>query len=202
MKLYNGSAPNPRRVRIFMAEKGIESPRVDLNLMENEARTPEFLAKNSLGHVPVLELDDGTVLTESVAICRYLEALHPEPPLFGRDSLERAKVDMWDRRLEIEVMTTLGNIVQHTIPFFADRLIQVPAFAEAQREMALRKFAWLDGELADGRTFVAGNDFTAADITGMTAAMIADFAEVKIPETLTNLRRWDERIRSRPSWDA
>lgn len=202
MQLYNGGAPGPRRVRIFMAEKGIDLPRKDLELQNNEARTPEFLEKNSLGAVPVLELDDGTVITESVAICRYLEEQHPAPALFGADALERAKVEMWNRRMELEVFNTLASVVQHSLDFFKDRLIQVPAYAEAQRETAARKFEWLDGELSDGRPYVAGEIFSVADITGMAALGIAGFIEIPIPEACTHVHRWADRMRSRPSWDA
>ena len=202
MKLYNSSAPSPRRVRIFIAEKGCEIPREDLDIQKDESRTPEFLAKNSLGQVPALELDDGEVITESVAICRYLEDVYPDPPLFGVDPVDRAKVEMWNRRMEIEIMTTLGQIAQHTFPFFATRITQIPAVADANREAAAKKLAWLDGELADGRPFVAGERFSVADITGMAASMLAGFVEVEIPSSLSNLRRWDESVRSRPSWDA
>ena len=202
MKLYNGAAPNPRKVRIYLAEKQIELPRVDLDLQAGDARTPEFLKKNALGGTPVLELDDGSVLTESTAICRYLEELNPEPPLFGRDPLERAQVEMWNRRIEIELFTTLGNIAQNTFEFFQTRRIQVPEFAEAEKKMALRKLEWLDGEFADGRPWAAGDRFTMADITGMCAAMLSGFVGVEVPDALKHVRGWFERLQGRPSWDA
>lgn len=202
MKLYNAAAPNPRRVRIFLAEKGVELPRVDLDLQQGETRTPEFLAKNSLGGTPILELDDGTILTESVAICKYIESMHPEPPLTGVDDLDAARVEMWNRRMEIEVLSTLGSVAQHSFDFFADKLEQVPAFAEAQKRMAVRKWQWLDGELADGRPYVAGNRFSIADITGMAALMVGDFVGVEIPASLSHVNRWNDTVRSRASWDA
>ncbi len=202
MKFYDGAAPNPRRVRIFLAEKGVEVPTERLDIPKNEARSPAFLKKNSLGAVPVLELDDGTIITESVAICRYFEELYPDPPLFGADAVERAKVEMWNRRIEIEIMTNIGAVALHTFDFFKDRVMQVPAYAEAQRETSMKKLAWLDGELADGRPYLTGDRFSVADITGMTASMIAGFVGIEIPEELSNLRRWDDRLRSRPSWDA
>ncbi len=202
MKLYNAAAPSPRRVRIFLAEKGIEIPRVDLDLPGGETRRAAFRGKNRLCEVPLLELDDGTVITESQAICRYFEALHPDPSLFGRDPLERAKIDMWDRRMELEIMNTLGRIAQHSFSFFADKLTQVPAYAEAQRSDIAGKFAWLNEELSDGRPFVAGERFSVADITGMTAVMLADFVEVAIPAALPHLSRWNEVVRARPSWAA
>lgn len=202
MKLYNAGAPNPRKVRIFLAEKGIEVPRVDLDLQAGESRTPEFLAKNALGGTPLLELDDGTILTESTAICRYLEALHPEPALFGRDPLERAKVEMWDRRIELELFNTFGNIAQHSFEFFKTRRIQVPAFAEAERQGAIKKLEWLESEFADGRPFATGEHFTFADVTAMCAAMLAGFVGVEVPDSLKHVRGWFERLQGRASWDA
>lgn len=202
MQFYNAAAPSPRRVRIFLAEKGVELPRVDLDLPGGETYSAAFLQKNSLGQVPVLETDDGSFITESQSICRYIEALHPEPNLFGQDPLERARIDMWDRRMENEIFNALGRIAQHSFAHFKDKLTQVPAFAEAQRADMAGKFAWLDAELSDGRPFIAGERFTVADITGMGAAMIADFLDVAIPETCSHLQRWNEKVRARPSWSA
>ncbi|NIA71595.1 glutathione S-transferase family protein [Pelagibius litoralis] len=202
MKFYNAAAPSPRRVRIFLAEKGIEIPRINLDLPGGETRRDDFLKKNRLGEVPLLELDDGTVITESQAICRYLEALHPDPSLFGRDPVERARIEMWDRRVELGIMNPLGQIARHTFSFFADKLTQVPACAEAQRADMAERFAWLDEELSDGRPFIAGESFSVADITGMTAAMLADFVEVAIPVSLPHLSRWNQTLRARPSWSA
>ena len=202
MKFYNAAAPNPRRVRIFLAEKGVEVPRQDLDLMKGDSRTPEFLAKNSLAGTPILELDDGTILAESVAICRYLESLHPEPALMGTDAVDAARVEMWNRRMEIEIMSTLGNVVVHSIDFFADKIEQVPAYAEAQRRAAAKKWTWLDSELADGRPFVAGDRFSIADITGMAALMIGDFIKIEIPDSLAHVHNWSNAVRSRPSWGA
>ncbi|TIN05143.1 MAG: glutathione S-transferase, partial [Mesorhizobium sp.] len=134
MKLYCGIGPNSYRVRIFMAEKGVDVPRVDVDLTKGEHKTPQFLELNSLGQIPVLVLDDGTVITESIAICRYLEALHPTPALFGSDAVSQGKVEMWNRRAEIEIFGTIGSIALHSDPMFAERLVQFPAFAETQRE--------------------------------------------------------------------
>ena len=203
MKLYDfPGAPNPRRVKIFLAEKGIDVEIVHCDMTKGEHKTPAFLKKNPSGKIPVLELDDGTVITESQAICRYLEALHPEPSLFGRDPLQRAEIEMWDRRMELVIMNPLGQIARHSFAFFADKLTQVPAFAEAQRADVAGNLAWLDEELSDGRPFIAGDRFSVADITGMTALMIADFVQVAIPAALPHLSRWNEAIRARPSWAA
>lgn len=202
MKLYSAMAPSPRRVRIFIAEKGIEIPRVDLDVTAGDTHSDNFLRKNSLGEVPILELDDGTVIAESQAICRYLEAQFPEPNLFGRDPLEAAQIDMWDRRLEIHLLNPLGLIARHSFDFFKDKVTQVPAFAEAQRRDQKGKFTWLNEELSDGRPFITGERFTVADITGMTVAFILTFVEVERPDGLTHLERWFERLQVRPSWDA
>jgi glutathione S-transferase len=202
MKLYNASAPNPRRVRIFLAEKGVDLARVDLDLQAGETRTPEFRRINSLHQTPVLELEDGGLITESMAICRYIEDLHPDPPLFGVDARDRARVEMWNGRVTHELFTPIGNVAQHALPFFATRRIQVPAFADAERQAMPEKWAWLDAEMADGRPFVAGDSFTVADITGMAASLLGEFLKIEIPASATHVRRWDARVRARSSWSA
>src|SRR5262249_32078162 len=131
MKLYNHAlAPNPRRVRIFAAEKGIELTLQDVDILAGQSRTPEFLAKNPSGGVPVLELDDGSCVAESVAICRYLEGLHPEPNLFGRDLREQAQIEMWNRRMELELFAAIGRTVQNTSSIFQGRYKQFPDYGE------------------------------------------------------------------------
>lgn len=200
-RLYQGVGPNSYRVRIFMAEKGIEVPLVEVNLMEGGHRKPEFLKLNSLGQVPVLVLADGTVITESIAICRYLEALKPEPALFGTSAAEQGKVEMWDRRMEIVVFGTIGNVALHTSEFFKDRLTQFPAFGEAERLAAPQKWRWLDRELADGRPWLAG-DFAVADITGAVASWVGAFFNAEMPDDVPNVRRWLDRVKARPSWKA
>lgn len=202
MKLYCGIGPNSYRVRIFLTEKGIEVPRVEIDLLKGEHKSPEFLKINSLGYVPALELDDGTIITESVAICRFFEETHPRPPLFGTDPVSRAKVEMWNRRAELEVFATVGDYALHTQEFFKDRLPQHPAFGEAQREHAPKKWAWLDRELADGRPFLAGEAYSIADITGSVAAWLGEMFGIERPDSLKNVNAWLERVRSRPSWNA
>jgi glutathione S-transferase len=202
MRLHCGIGPNSYRVRIFMAEKGIDVPRVDVDLTTAEHRSPEFLKLNSLGQIPVLVLGDGTVITESVAICRYLEELHPSPPLFGGDALSRARVEMWNRRVELEVFGTIGNIAIHSDALFKERLVQFPAFAETQRDAVPGKWAWLDRELSDGRAFLAGDQFSVADITGGVAAWLGGFFASEIPAALSNVHRWLARVHERPSWNA
>jgi glutathione S-transferase len=202
MRLYQGDGPNSYRVRIFMAEKGVDVPMVPISFKKMEHRTPEFLKLNSLGQIPVLVLGDGTVITESVAICRYLEELHPSPALFGTGAVERAKVEMWNRRVEIEIFGTIGDVALHSEPFFKDRLVQFPAFAETQRKAVPKKWAWLDRELADGRPFLAGENFSVADVTGGVASWLGGVFGMEMPAELPRVRRWSERVKARPSWNA
>lgn len=203
MLLYDHpQAPNPWRVRIFLAEKGVTVPSVEVDLMGGQSRQPAFLAKNSLGEAPLLELDDGRVLTESVAISRYIESLHPDPPLFGRDVTEQAFVEMWNRRIEQQLMEVIGAFARHTFAFFADKVDQNAAFAASQLKLMQEKWAWLDGEMSDGRPFIAGDAFTVADITGMATLRICAFAEQTVPDALTRVKAWEERVQARSSWNA
>lgn len=201
MKLYNTPmpAPNPRRVRIFLAEKGVLIPMEDVALAKGEHKTPAYLARNSLGQTPVLELDDGTGLSETVSICRYLESLHPEPNLFGAPGLEAALVDMWVRRVEFQLMAPAGNFWAHAHPFTARVVVpQYKEFGESNRGRYERALMWLDGELA-GRAFLAGERFTIADICALTTIDFADWIGLKVPESAENLKVWYERVSARPS---
>ena len=174
MRLFDFSrAPNPRRVRIFLAEKGIEIPKVPVNLYRMEQLSPEFLAINPGGTVPVLELDDGTRLTECLAICRYLEGIHPEPNLLGKDPLEEAVIEQWNRHMELELMWPIANVFRNTHPFWQGRIPQVPEYGEMSRNQAVKRLAWLEEELAE-RDYVAGDRFTVADITAMETRIAAD----------------------------
>jgi glutathione S-transferase len=201
VKLYCGIGPNSYRVRIFMAEKGIDMPKVEIDLMAGEHKRPEFLKLNSLGQIPVLQLDDGKILTESVAICRYLEELHPTPALFGRTAFEKGLVEMWNRRVEIELFGTVGNVALHSDPLFAERLTQFPEFAKTERERAPTKWAWLDREMADGRPFIAGDFYSVADITAGVVAWLADFFGIEMPKDIPHVKAWLERVHARPGWE-
>lgn len=203
MKLYNENfpAPNPRRVRIYLAEKGIEVPLVHVDMMKREHKAPEFTIKNSLGQVPSLELDDGTVISESVAICRYFEALHPEPPLFGRTPLEIAQVDMWIRRGEFIVMGPVGNFWRHAHPRTAKLLKQFTDFGESNREAAARALKWLDKELA-GHDFIVGDYFSAADIMMFCTVDFSRFIGLDIPDDCANVKAWFDRMAARSSAKA
>lgn len=200
MKIYNHSyAPNPRRVRIFLAEKGVHVPYQEVDIIKGESRSPEFRKKNPYGGLPVLELDDGTCIAESIAICRYFEELHPKPPLFGEGAVGRAIVEMWNRRLELNLFQTIGNAARHGHPFFKDRVRQVPAFAEQQREAVDRQLELLDGMLAD-RPFMAGEHYTVADITALCPIDFArTFLGLEIKPEHKNLARWHKAVSARPS---
>jgi glutathione S-transferase len=201
MKLYSHPiAPNALRTLVFLAEKGIEVAIEPVDLMVAETRTPAFLKKNSLGEVPVLELDDGTLITESVAICRYFEETHPEPRLMGASPVEAAQVEMWSRRMEQQILGPIAQVGLHTHPFFAEKVEQVPAYAETQVRLMAKKWGWLDAELSDGRTFVCNDRFSIADITGMAALHICDAFGHPVPEGLPNVKRWEDAVRARPTW--
>lgn len=203
MLLYDGGrAPNPRRVRIFLAEKGVEVPMKPVNMGELEHRSDEITSLNPLQRLPVLELDDGTILTESVAICRYFEALHPDPPLMGHDALDRAVVEMWNRRMELHLLATVANAFRHTHPAMQDwEVPQVQEFGEANRPKALNTMEFLDGELAS-RQFIAGDRYSIADITAMMGIDMLKPARIERPLHLQNLMRWYEDVSSRPSASA
>ena len=205
MKLYNEAdpAPNPRRVRIFLKEKGVDLELVPTPLMKRAHKAPEHMARNPLGQVPVLELDDGSHLSESVSICRYLEELHPEPNLFGRDARERATIDMWLRRAEFRLMQPLGQIWVHTHPFTAAVATQAfgkqfTEYGEANRNVVTSASRLFDREIA-GRPFIAGDRYTMADIVAQTTFDFARFIGVDIPEGCQALSDWYARVSARPS---
>jgi glutathione S-transferase len=200
MKLYNAASPNGARIAIFLAEKGIEIPTQQINLMAGEAATEEFRKINSLGQVPVLELDDGRFLTESIAICRYLEHLHPDPALFGKTPVDQAFVEMWSRRMELGLFNVMGDIGLHEFEFFKDRVEQNAAYAASRRRDFSARLRWLDTELLDERPFLAGEAFSVADITGMAMLLITGYVGINIPDGLTHVKRWEMAMRARPSF--
>ena len=199
MKLYDLKAgTNPRRVRIFMAEKGIsiESIEVDMNTGENKKE--DYLKKNPMGTMPLLELDDGTYIAESIAICSYLEALHPNPPLFGKDARERAKIDMWTLRMEHEIYRPVVDVFTHLSPFWKGKRQQFPEYGEHRKTVAIERYSWLDKEL-EGRDFIAGDDYTMADITAQAAFVLGKNTGTPIPDELQNLTAWFKKVSSRPT---
>jgi glutathione S-transferase len=203
MKLYDGGrAPNPRRVRIFLAEKGISLPiePVDLGALQHKA--PAYRAVNPLQRLPALELDDGTVLTESIAICRYFEELQPEPALFGRGALEKARIEMWNRRMELNFFSLVSHVFRHLHPAMAAMEVpQVPAWAEANKPRVAEFLDLLESELKQ-RQFAAGDNFSVADITGLVAIDLMKPAKLNVGEALVNVRRWHAEISARPSAKA
>jgi glutathione S-transferase len=203
MKLYDGGrAPNPRRVRIYLAEKGIEVPREQVDLGALQHKSAVFTAINPLQRVPVLVLDDGTIISESIAICRYFETLNPKPSLFGLDARDIARVEMWNRRLELHLLFPISHVFRNSHPAMkAMEVPQVPAWAEANKPRIADFVAILDRELAD-RPFVTGDHYTVADITGLVAVDFMKPAKVAVPDELKNLRRWHEAVSSRPSASA
>lgn len=200
MKLYDGGrAPNPRRVRIFLAEKGITVPteQVDLNALQQ--RSQAYTAINPMQRVPALVLDDGTVIAESIAICRYFEALHPEPPLFGQGALETALIEMWNRRAELHLLFPVASVFQHLHPAMRQMVQpQVPDWGEANKPRVMSFLRFLDGELAQ-REFVAGARYSVADITAMIAVDFMRVSKLAVPEDLVNVRRWHQAVSARPS---
>ena len=200
MKLYDlPASPNARRVRIFLAEKGLEIPMVPVNMMTGENQTDDYLKKNSLGRMPLLELDDGSYISESMAICRYIEEMHPSPALMGSGALESATIDMWQRRMEFEFILPIISIFRHTAEMWKGRFVQIPEVAEQERIAVKARMEWLNKEL-DGKQFIAGGDYTVADITAQCAFVMAKAAlDIRIPEDLENLNGWWARVTSRPS---
>jgi glutathione S-transferase len=199
VKLYDSAmAPNPRRVRIFLAEKGIEVPTEQVDIAKAENRKAPFLAKNPMGVLPVLELDDGTCIAESIAICRYFEGVQPDPPLFGVDTQDIAVVEMWNRRMELEVFNAITGTFRNTHDFFKGRIPQVPEWGEVCRGAAEKRLAWLDEVLAD-REFIAGERFTVADITALCGIDFGRVTKIGIQPEQKNLSRWHEAVSSRPS---
>ena len=203
MKLYDFKAgPNPRRVRIYLAEKDIDVPLVNVDIMQREQKTPEFLAKNPIGSIPVLELDDGTCISESVAICRYFEELHPEPPLFGRTPVEKAVIEMWLRRIELNFMRPVGMVWIHGHPLTARLVKQIPEAADQNRKLVHVGYKLLNDQLAEN-AFIAGPDYTVADAVLLGSLDFANgLVGVPYEPDLKHLKRWHEAVSARPSAEA
>ena len=203
MKLYDGGrAPNPRRVRIFFAEKGVPLPElVPVDIARKEHRSEAFTRINPAQRLPVLELDDGTALAETIAICRYVEALHPEPPLFGRDAKEQATIEMWNRRVELGLFASVAAVFRHSHPSMAELEDQVPEWAEANRDQMDDHLWLLELQLA-ANPFVCGEVLTVADITAGIAIDFMKPSRIRLPEDFTHIRRWHGAVSARPSWAA
>ena len=210
MKLYDfAPAPNPKRVRMFLAEKGISVPSVQVNVREREQFTEAFRMINPFCTIPVLELDDGSTICESVAICRYFEETHPAPALFGEGAAERAEVEMWNRRAELLGYLPAADAVRNSAPMFADRgtpgvpggVPQIPDLVARGRAGLERLLHAVDGRLS-GLEFLAGSRFSIAEITLYVAIWFAARADIAIPANCENVRRWYDAVASRPSAEA
>jgi len=198
MKLHESPSPNARRVAVFMAEKGIECERISVDIRAGENIQTEYLSKNPAGRVPVLELDDGTYISESIAICRYLEAIEPEPNLFGLEAIEIANVEMWQRRVELNLFLEIAGAFRNITGFFKDRETCVKEWGQVCAEKAPKALTMFDDQLSNSE-YLAGDRFTVADIT---LAITLDFAEmVKVAPlpTLDHVARWRARVTSRAS---
>jgi len=203
MKLYDSKmAPNPRRTRIFLAEKGISVPTEQVDMMKMEHKTPEYTALNPLQRMPVLVLDDGTVITESVAICRYFDVLQPEPPLFGVGAKEIALIEMWNRRAELNLFNCVAQVFRHSHPAMKELEVpQVADWAEANRPRIGEFLRILDAELKD-RPFVAGDRFSVADITTLCAIDFMRPIRMPVPDDCVHVKRWHADVSARPSAKA
>ena len=191
-------APNPRRVRIFAHEKGIALPSQTVSIIKREQKSPEFTALNPRGQTPALQLDDGTVIAESVAICRYLEGVYPDPPLFGTGALEQAMVEMWSRRVEMVLMPPIGAVWVHTHDFTAALPGRNAEWGVANRPRVEEALRFFDASLSD-REFLATDSYSMADILLLTTVDFAVFIGIAIPDDLTHLRDWHTRVSARPS---
>ncbi|MDQ3365266.1 MAG: glutathione S-transferase family protein [Myxococcota bacterium] len=203
MLLYHDlRAPNPRRVRIFLAEKGVAYDTIEVSIAAAAHQTAEFLVKNPIALLPVLELADGKVLRESVAICRYIEELHPAPNLFGSDAWARAQIEQWNRHAELELLFPIAQVFRNTHKFWVGRIKQAPDFATIMREHVAERFDWLDAELGT-RPYLAGERFSIADITALCAIDFGKVSDIRIQAaTHPQLAAWHQRVSERPSAQA
>lgn len=189
-------APNPRRVTLFLRDKGLTIPVTDVSLFKGEHKSPEMVALNPRGQVPFLVLDDGRVLAETVAICRYLDELDPQPPLFGSDAWQRAETDMWVRRVEATLGAPVAVVWVHGHPMTAGLNTQIPAVADQARVRVTAALEWFDAQLA-GKTWLCGDRYTMADIVLLTTLDFALWVGIEMPEGLGALTAWHERTTAR-----
>jgi len=176
----------------------VKLPTVEVDMLKGENKDPDYLSKNPMGTMPLLELDDGTQLAESVAICRYIEELHPDPPLFGTTPIERALVEMWNRRMEFELLRPIIDHFVHSSAFYKERLTQVADIAHHGRMHAQAQMRWLNGELTM-RPFIAGDRYTIADITLQCALILGKNTGTPIPDDFQHLARWFSDVSKRPT---
>jgi glutathione S-transferase len=196
-----GGAPNARRVRIYLSEKGLDIPMKTIDIMKSEHKTDEYKKISPLSQVPALELDDGTFITESIAICRYFEALNPDPNLMGTDPNEIAIIEMWQRRLELLLMMPIASVFRHGHPAMAHLENQVIEWSEANKPRILSFYNWLDKQLK-GKDFICLNRYTLADVTALTCFEFAKWPKINIPEDCLNLKKYYQMLSDRPSAKA
>ena len=189
---------HPRRVRIFMAEKGLAIDLREVDAASGANARPDFLRLNPLGKLPVLELDDGSAIAESLAICRYLEAMQPLPSLMGRTPQASAHIEMWTLRMDHELSQPIALAFVHSSDFYRGRVEQVPEVASWARGRTLQTMTWLDGELAE-RSHIAGEDYTLADIVAQCACVLGKAVGLRIPPEMTHLSRWFAQVSARPT---
>ena len=209
MKLYDCQmAPNPRRVRVFLAEKGVDIPKTEVSIIEGENLKPEYLAVNPRGLLPTLELDDGNRIDETIAICRYIEETQPEPNLMGRDALEKAQIESWQRRMEFDGLNPTGEMFRNSFDPFKNRGLPglenvqaIPELAARGKAGVERFYERLEQRLSQS-TYIAGDRYTVADITALCVVDFASFAKMGIPEANTNTKRWHADVSARPSAKA
>jgi glutathione S-transferase len=203
MKFYNSIGPNPRVVRMFMAEKGIEIPREDVDLLKGDNRREPYLQKNSAGQMPALEQDSGHCVTEITAICEYLEDIHPNPPLIGANPEQKAEARKWTRRIDLNICEPMANGFRFSqgLPLFKDRILTVPEAADGLKRMAQDRLKWLNGEMA-GKDFVCGKRFTLADIMLYVFLDFGNTVGQPLNPEFANINAWFKRVAERPSTKA
>jgi len=203
MKFYNSIGPNPRVVRMFMAEKGISIPSEDVDLMKGDNRREPYLKKNSAGQMPALELDNGHCVTEITAICEYLEDTNPNPPLIGANPEEKAETRKWTRRVDLNICEPMANGFRFSqgLPLFKDRIVTVPEAADGLKRIAQDRLKWLDGEMA-GKDWICGKRFTLADVLLFCFLDFGNQVGQPLDDANANIAAWFQRVKARPSAKA
>ncbi len=203
MLLYHDpTALNPRRVRIFLAEKGVAYDTIEVSIAKGANLTDEYRKKNPISLLPVLELSDGRILRESMAICRFIEEEYPTPNLFGHDAWERAQIEQWNRHAELELLIPIAQVFRNTHSFWQSRIKQAPEFGEIMRELTDARLDWFERELG-ARQYIAGDRFSVADITAVCAIDFARISKIRLdPAKQPNLSAWHARVSTRPSMTA
>ena len=204
MKLYDSIGPNPRIVRMFAAEKGIEMPKQAVDLRKGENREAEHLKRNPHGQMPTLELDDGSYLSEVTAICEYLEEQHPKPPMIGTTPEQRAECRMWTRRVDLNICEPLANGYRfgEALKFFEKRIVCAPEASPGLKMIAANRLKWLDGQMADGRQYLCGKRFSLADILLFCWIEFGNQVGQPLDAANTNIVAWMARVGERPSVKA